>query len=327
MAANQDHDMVDVPDEKEKIELVDEMPEERDEPEKGEEETPEDKHDDDGKEGEDAGQDESEAEGKSEDGEPKTRYEKRLYQLLAERKQHDEEMAALRAEVEQLRQRQTEKPSEPEESEAAKEIKGLIADLDARLAEEDDDATMRSVIKAQKLSLQQELKREQESARRAAESANKAGNEQHDRPAQSAPRIHPEAQKWMDRNPWYNARDKYGQLKHGFHRNVATQEYERLLRRYGDNTPELFEELDSLIKRSPEFEDIAQPQQSQRKPGRQNTSPGTANDTGSSGLSGKEPRLTAQDLRNIRDVMKKDPNDPKARAIYMKYNPRFRGAL
>jgi len=322
MAAKQDHDMVDVPDEKEKIELVDEMPEERDEGKEGDEEELKTKE---GNEGDDVGEDEDSGEGEEE--EPKSRYQQRLYQLLAERKQHDEEVEALRAEVEQLRQRQVEKPDEPEETEEAKQIKELIADLDARLAEENDDAAMQSVIKAQKLSLQRELKRETENAKRAAESARNAGNEQDDKPARSAPRIHPEAQKWMDRNPWYNARDKYGQLKHGFHRNVATQEYERLLRRHGDNTPELFEELDSLIKRSPEFEDIAQPQQSQRKPGRQNTSPGTANDTGSSGLSGKEPRLTAQDLRNIRDVMKKDPNDPKARAIYMKYNPRFRGAL
>jgi len=321
MATNQDHDMVDLPDQDEKIELVDELPEERDEEDEGKEEKPK-------AEGSEKGEGEggTEGEDESEEAEPKTRYEKRLYQLLAERKQHDEEVAALRAEVEQLRQRQTEKPSEPEESEAAREIKGLIADLDARLAEEDDDATMRSVIKAQKLSLQQELKRETESAEQKRKSASEADSEQYDKPVQSAPRIHPEAQKWMDRNPWYNARDKYGQLQHGFHRNVATQEYQRLLQRYGDNTPELFEELDSLIKRAPEFEDVVRPPASPRKPGRQNTSPGTANDSGSSGISSREPRLTERDLRNIRDVMKRDPNDPEARKVYMKYNTKFRGA-
>lgn len=255
-----------------------------------------------------------------------SRYTKRVNLLLWERHEAEERAAAAETALEIERQKKSAENEDGADDEFAKHLEAI----NQQIEEESDDPAMASVLKTQRLLMQREQQR--------AEDARKKPDvkEQPQQPQDNAP--HPSASKWLESNPWYTERSDEGVLIHPALKVSAEREYLDLRKTYGEDSEELFEALQSRLSELPDFdrvlhakEEKPKPAEKQppKRPSRQNTAP--SNKHGDDDSAGKmdrngAPTLSDHDIAKLR-ALDLDPDDPKVRLAYMKYNPRkFAGA-
>jgi hypothetical protein len=115
------------------------------------------------------------------------------------------------------------------------------------------------------------------------------------------PTVLPDAmQGWLDRNPWYDANGTDQRSKR------AQQEFEALLQDYQPNSARLYAELDQRLA-------SAGGANSGKAPALSAANPGKAPAQGQ-----RKPRgLTAQDLRDLRDIHGLDPKNPQVQKDYL----------
>lgn len=253
-----------------------------------------------------------------------SRRDKRINQLIARAKDAEESLAATKAALELERAQRAEALASTSDPEAT-EIDSQIAEIDAQISAEQDDAAMRSVLKAQRMLLVREKSRLAQAA-----VERQQPQRQEYVPPQRTAEPHPSAKQWLSENAWYNAADDYGRTAYPTLKAEADSLYLALKARYGGDSQELFTELDAALADLPEFERVYagrkkvtdEPPKAPDRPSRQNTAPNTrADDRGSpTAGNGNDPRLDKNDKAKLR-AMGKDPDDPKVRAAYIKYNP------
>ena len=245
-----------------------------------------------------------------------SRRDKRISQLVRQRKEADEARAAAEAALAIERQ----KHSKQEDGGDDDPLDAQLAEIDKQIADEADDPAMAAVLKSQRLILARE----------------KARGTKVDEPPpkrEKAPdEPHPSAKKWLSDNDWYTGMDDFGRPVNPALKIVAEDEYARTRDEYGGDSDEMFKALDKRLREYPEFERVFKandkaddkPATAPRRPTRQNTSPSNAHGNGDD-----KPKMDRDGLPNLDDhdkrklaAMKLDPNDPDVRRAYMKYNPR-----
>ncbi len=252
-----------------------------------------------------------------------TKYEKRINKLILRAKDAEERLAAAEAALELERQEKEKSKSASDSDDEMSLINAQIEDIDKQIENESDDAAMQQVLKAQRFMLDREKSRALANKKKPDE---KPPQQEYREPRQQ--QVHPSAQKWMNSNAWYTDKDDSDRPAHPALAYVAEREYAQLRDRMGGDSDELFYELDKRLKEFPEFQRVLSPPKKEEeklpeRPSRQNTSPANSNatDTGDEKETGKrEYKLDKHDKAKLR-AMKLDPDDPKVRAAYIKFNP------
>lgn len=260
-----------------------------------------------------------------------SRRDRRINQLIARAKEAEERAAALEASLDLERQRLQNQEADSVISDDERVLDEQIAAIESQISSEADDPAMQSMLKANKVLLQREKSRLK---------VKQPEPVRHEQP-QAAPQVHPAAQEWLSSNDWYTAKDEYDRPAYPTLAHEATSLYHRLRETYGGDSKELFDELNSRLSDYPEFERVLKKADKPKvngdepkakapeRPSRQNTAPANAHadDRGAPTAGGaREPTLDKHDKATLR-ALGKDPDDPKVRAAYIKYNPRkFKGA-
>lgn len=262
---------------------------------------------------------------------PLSRWDRRINQLMARTKEAEDRAAAAETLLELERERIREAQAASAVDDDERLIEEQIAAIDAQIASEADDPAMQTVLKANRLMLQREKSRAK------VKQPEDRPQTQPQPPPQSA-QVHPAASEWLQANDWYSATDEYDRPAYPTLASEATSLYHSLKSTYVSDSKELFEELNRRLSDLPEFERVlkkaAKPKvngdsPAHERPSRQNTAPANvhADDRGTpeKGLP-RESMLDKHDKAILR-AMGKDPDDPKVRSTYIKYNPRkFKGA-
>ena len=252
-----------------------------------------------------------------------SRRDRRINYLIARAKDAEERAAALEASLELERQERERAREADTLSDDERSLDEQLAAIDAQIASESDDPAMQSVLKANRLLLQRERSRSRVQKQ---EVPTKAPSQ----PSPAQTQVHPAAQDWLQSNAWYQETDEYNRPKHPTLASEATNVYHRLRATYGMDSKELFDELNRELAQLPEFERVLKkPAKPPERPTRQNTAPANVHATDARAPengAARENALDRSDKAKLR-ALGKDPDDPKVRAAYIKYNPRkFKGA-
>lgn len=237
-----------------------------------------------------------EEEAKPEKEEYGAKVQKRIDKLVWEKKSLAEERDRLSREKRELE----EKWNAVESEKATQGQQAKIDDLKSKIKdafEEGDTATM--------IDLQDQLQVARAETLRQPE---KQPEKQQGEKAGELPPIHPAAQSWLERNPWYHEKPRAARMAMEMEADLLEQGYE-----YGE---ELYQEMDKRLEAAGYRPKKADEHQAERPQGR---SPVAGVRPGNEGKVNTSNKITRSDL----DLMKKygfDPNSPGDRKAWLDRN-------